>query len=127
MCVRADYRLIRQVLINLLTNAIKFSSEGSKIFLNTHCDENKSLIISVRDEGIGIPKDKIQQALEPFGQVSDSADTRNAEKQGTGLGLPLAKAMVEMHGGDFSIDSDLGKGTIVSFSLPSSRVLASKA
>ncbi len=121
--VKADYRLIRQVLINLITNAIKFSHNGGVIAVGLALDDGGGCLISVKDQGIGIKHDKIKQAMEPFGQVSDSADTRSINEQGTGLGLPLAKAMVEMHDGTFGIESEFGAGTTVLFALPASRVL----
>ncbi|MGH1455265.1 MAG: PAS domain-containing sensor histidine kinase [Alphaproteobacteria bacterium] len=120
--VYADYRLIRQVIINLISNAIKFSSAGADIKLTAGIC-GYGVKISVIDQGVGISKDKIEQALEPFGQVSDSPERRDNTNQGTGLGLPLAKAMVEMHGGDFFIESVLGEGTTVSMVLPKSRLV----
>lgn len=119
--IRADQRLIRQVLINLVTNAIKFSEPGGTISVCAEITEKGGMQISVADEGIGIAKDKINQAMEPFGQVSDMAE--NADQQGTGLGLPLAKAMVELHNGNISLVSDVGQGTTVIINLPASRVL----
>lgn len=120
----ADMRLIRQVLINLVSNAVKFSKKGQKIKTSAFVDDAGDLIISVEDEGIGIPKEKIKEALEPFGQIMDSQHAR--EQQGTGLGLPLARAMIELHGGTLTLDSDLGKGTLVTISLPSRRLVKTK-
>ncbi|MBL4589529.1 MAG: PAS domain S-box protein, partial [Alphaproteobacteria bacterium] len=88
----ADMRLIRQVLINLVSNAVKFSKKGQEIKTKVFVDELGDLILSVEDHGIGIPKDKIKDALEPFGQIMDSQHAK--EQQGTGLGLPLARAML---------------------------------
>lgn len=116
----ADYRIIRQVIINLMTNAIKFSDVGGEIRLHAFLVED-GVCVSVSDQGVGIREDKISQALEPFGQVSDTPEKRDVYNQGTGLGLPLAKAMVEMHGGNFDIQSKLGHGTTVSLILPKSR------
>ena len=117
----ADMRLIRQVLINLVSNAVKFSKKGQEIKVSVYMDELGDLVVSVRDQGIGIPKDKIKEALEPFGQITDSQHAK--EQQGTGLGLPLARAMVELHGGYLSLDSDVGKGTLVTMTLPARRIL----
>ena len=116
----ADMRLIRQVLINLVSNAVKFSKKGQEIKTKVFVDELGDLILSVEDHGIGIPKDKIKDALEPFGQIMDSQHAK--EQQGTGLGLPLARAMVELHGGHLELESDVGKGTIVTITLPSRRI-----
>lgn len=120
--LHADPRLLRQVLINLVSNAVKFSRRGGNIDINSHLNEDGEMTIIVKDTGIGIPKSKIKRALEPFGQVYDSAHAAR-ENQGTGLGLPLAKAMVELHGGSLSLDSDSGKGTTVTLSFPARRVL----
>lgn len=118
--VFADQRLLRQVLINLVTNAVKFSEKGGKIYLSVHVLDDGRMEIVIKDEGSGIPRDKIKQALEPFGQVSDRAE--NTHKQGTGLGLPLAKAMIELHGGTLELVSDLGLGTAVYVYLPKERL-----
>ncbi|MGE4314304.1 MAG: PAS domain-containing sensor histidine kinase [Pseudobdellovibrionaceae bacterium] len=119
--VKSDPRLIRQVLINLVSNAIKFSREGGKIDIKAYVRSDGDMVISVEDEGIGIPKEKIREALEPFGQITDSQHAK--EQQGTGLGLPLAKAMIELHGGTLSLESDLGKGTKVTVTLPERRLI----
>lgn len=117
----ADYRLVRQVLINLVTNAIKFSNAGHDIVIKAFSYEG-GIKIQVIDQGIGISEDKLQQALEPFGQISDTPERRDIANQGTGLGLPLAKAMIEMHGGAFTIKSKLNEGTIVNVVFPQSRI-----
>jgi two-component system, cell cycle sensor histidine kinase PleC len=122
--IRADQRLMRQVLINLVTNAVKFSAKGGKIETRAHLIDEGAIEIIIRDYGVGIPEDKIKYALEPFGQVYDKAD--NAHQTGTGLGLPLAKAMVEMHGGGFQLKSTHGSGTTVTVTLPKERVLAKR-
>lgn len=120
--LHADPRLFRQVLINLASNAVKFSKRGGHIDMEAELDSDGEMRIIVRDDGIGIPKNKIKRALEPFGQIYDSAHAAR-ENQGTGLGLPLAKAMVELHGGSLFLESDTGKGTIVTLSFPARRVL----
>lgn len=116
-----DQRLIRQVLINLVTNAVKFSDTGGNIHLTAKMLPNHAMEIVVSDEGIGIPENKLKQAMEPFGQVTDKAE--NTGQQGTGLGLPLAKAMVELHEGAMKLESEEGQGTTVTFRLPSDRML----
>ena len=122
LVVNADYRLIRQVVINLMSNAIKFSTQGSQIRVATNILDDGSLEISIEDDGMGISEEKISVALEPFGQVNDTPDKRIVGQQGTGLGLPLAKAMVELHGGVFKLESNLGVGTVVKFTIPATRV-----
>lgn len=121
----ADARLVRQILINLISNAVKFSSPGESIFVDAHLQPDGDMQIIVKDNGVGIPKDKIKEAMEPFGQVYDSAHFTQVQ-QGTGLGLPLARAMTELHGGHLTVDSDIGKGTTVYINFPARRVLAGK-
>lgn len=118
----ADSRLVRQVLINLVSNSVKFCKAGGLITIEASLRPDGDMELIVRDTGIGIPKHKIQQALEPFGQIHDTAHAAG-EVSGTGLGLPLAKAMVEMHGGYLMLDSEPGKGTEVRICFPSRRVL----
>jgi len=119
----ADPRLFRQILINLVGNAVKYSNPGGEINMRAFIMKNGDMAVAVSDQGIGIPSDKISEALEPFGQVSNAVETRNI--QGTGLGLPLAKAMTELHGGILVLESEVGKGTTVTVEFPSERVVGS--
>ena len=123
--INADYRLIRQALINLVTNAIKFSSHGSEIIVSAILNDRGDILVSVTDHGVGIQEEKMKHVLEPFGQAHEQAHRRASGQEGTGLGLPLAKAMVEMHGGVFEITSEVGVGTCASFTLPSGRKVLS--
>ncbi len=116
----ADERLVRQILINLITNAVKFSRKGGKVNVEAHEMKDGEMEVVVIDEGVGIAKEKIARALEPFGQVSDNPE--DARHQGTGLGLPLAKAMIELHGGEMALESEEGKGTKVYVRFPRRRV-----
>lgn len=118
--VYADPRLIRQVLINLIGNAIKYSKSQGAIKIHGHVDPQGNLKLIVEDDGVGIPRSRIREALEPFGQVNMSAESNSI--QGTGLGLPLAKAMIELHNGSFELESDIDQGTKVIMTLPASRV-----
>ena len=112
--IQADHVRLRQVLLNLLSNAIKFTPAGGSVsVLAEGCAEG--VAISVRDTGIGMAAEDIPRALEPFVQV-DSSLTR--AHGGTGLGLPLSKLFIELHGGRFSIRSEPGKGTTVTIVLP---------
>lgn len=120
--LQGDPRLIRQVLINLVSNSVKFCKSGGTITITSQLRREGDLEIKVIDTGVGMPKDKIPQALEPFGQIHETAHAVG-EVTGTGLGLPLAKAMVEMHGGHLMLDSELGKGTTVTIVFPARRVL----
>lgn len=119
----ADHRLLRQVLINIITNAVKFSKENGEITIKSYIDESQRMIIVISDQGIGIEEEKIHLALEPFGQVSDKPEKRDEHAQGTGLGLPLAKAMVELHKGRLSLESEYNKGTEVTLVFPADRSL----
>jgi two-component system cell cycle sensor histidine kinase PleC len=119
--LQGDGRLVRQVLINLVTNAVKFSKSGDTVTVSAYVLDDGRLQIKVTDEGVGIPKDKIKQAMEPFGQVTDRAE--NANFQGTGLGLPLAKAMVDLHDGTLRLDSEINQGTTVYVNFPSYRII----
>lgn len=119
--VRADQRLLRQILINLVANSVKFSQPGQTVKVEAFMLPDQHLRISVADEGMGIPPDKIRHVLEPFGQINDPSKYSSA--QGTGLGLPLAKAMVELHGGKMTLESEVGRGTTVMLDLPVERLM----
>ena len=121
----ADPRLVRQILINLVGNAVKYYIPGGTIEIRAGLTPDGAMELIVTDQGIGIPPDRIQQALEPFGQVNQTVETRGI--QGTGLGLPLAKAMVELHGGTLLLESELNFGTVVTVDFPPDRVVGSKA
>jgi len=108
-------------MINLVTNAVKFSDKGGEITIAANHTSSGTLEIHVNDDGVGIPKDKIKQAMEPFGQINDRAE--NSHHQGTGLGLPLAKAMIELHDGEISVVSDTGQGTHITIEIPAFRVM----
>jgi signal transduction histidine kinase len=110
-----DERRIKQVLINLLSNAVKFTPTGGRVSLWLGCDSAGTLQFSVSDNGIGIAPNDIAKVLTPFGQVETTYARRFG---GTGLGLPIARSLVEMHGGSFTLESKLGEGTKVSFTLP---------
>ena len=120
--LHADQRRVKQILLNLLTNAIKFTPAEGSVVLEAGLDEGGAIVLEIRDTGIGIAPEEIPKVLEPFAQVGDVM-TRGHE--GTGLGLSLAKSLAEMHGGTLSIDSRLGKGTRVSVSFPGHRTVAS--
>ncbi|MGB4106843.1 MAG: ATP-binding protein [Alphaproteobacteria bacterium] len=118
----ADQRLVRQIFINLISNAVKFSRPGGNIDIKARMLADGRLQVEIADEGVGIPTSKIKQAMEPFGQVSDRAE--NAQyQQGTGLGLPLARAMVELHDGKLTLESEVDEGTRVFIAFPSDRVI----
>ncbi len=121
--LRADQRLLRQILINLVSNAVKFSGPNKVVRIKSNIRGDRSMRIAIEDEGCGIPADKIKVVQEPFGQVNDP---RNYRGQGTGLGLPLAKAMVELHGGKLTLESEENKGTKVYLDFPVERVMSAR-
>jgi len=122
--VRGEARRLKQILINLLGNAVKFTPEGGHVGLTVDVDDAGAdgtagdLVVVVRDDGIGMKPEDIPNALKPFHQV-DSKLARRYE--GTGLGLPLTNAFVELHGGTLAIDSAPGLGTTVTVRLPTAR------
>ncbi len=119
--VRGDGRKIKQVLLNLLQNAIKFTPAGGEVKTAATIDTNGDMLITVSDTGIGMRSEDIPRALERFGQIEGSLSRRY---NGAGLGLPLAKSLAELHGGTLTITSTPGKGTKVTMILPSDRLLA---
>jgi signal transduction histidine kinase len=118
--VYADARKLKQILLNLLANAIKFTPEGGSVTLSAAVEESGTLRVEVADTGIGIAAADMEKVLTPFGRA-ETAHTR--KYPGTGLGLPLSRHLVELHGGRLEIDSAPGAGTTVSFGLPRERVL----
>ena len=121
LLLRADERKLKQVLMNLLSNAVKFTPPGGEIAVRAAVEGERGLVMEVRDNGIGIAPEHIAHALSPFGQV-DSRLSRRYE--GTGLGLPLARALTELHGGTLELESAPGVGTTVRIVLPVERLVA---
>jgi PAS domain S-box-containing protein len=117
----ADPRYIKQIVINLVSNAVKFTPPGGTITVEITHDDQDGVNITVRDTGIGIKPENIATVMEPFGQV---ADIYSRPFEGTGLGLPLSKSLLELHGGWLHIASQLGKGTTVTATFPASRMVA---
>jgi signal transduction histidine kinase len=115
----ADERKIKQILINLLANAVKFTPAGGHVEVSAALDGAGDLVLAVRDTGIGIAEADIALALAPFGQVEGSLSRTH---EGTGLGLPLSRAMADLHGGALSIESVVGAGTTVRVRLPKERL-----
>jgi len=119
-----DARKTRQILVNILSNAIKFTDAGGLITVSAWPREENGFVFQITDAGIGIAPEDIETALSQFGQV-DGKLSRKYE--GTGLGLPLTKALVEQHGGTLELQSDVGKGTTVTIRLPASRIVSIRA
>ncbi len=118
--LQGEEKAVKQILTNLLTNAIKFTPEGGSVTLTALMDDLNRIIIKVEDTGIGMKPEDIPVALAPFGQIESVLSRKN---QGTGLGLPLTKALVELHDGILSIDSEQGKGTTVTIAFPANRTV----
>jgi signal transduction histidine kinase len=118
--IQADSRRLKQILLNLLSNAVKFTPPGGRVTIRAS-DGADGLRLIVEDSGIGIAASDLEKALRPFGQI----DSRLARKyQGTGLGLPLARSMTELHGGKLVLESAPGRGTTATVWLPASRILS---
>jgi len=117
--VWAEERRIKQILINLLSNGVKFTPTGGSIAIRLCREADDALAIAISDTGIGIRREDLEKVMAPFGQVDSGL---NRKFEGTGLGLPLTKAFVEMHGGRFLLESELGAGTTASAILPAHRI-----
>jgi two-component system cell cycle sensor histidine kinase PleC len=122
--VWADERAIRQITLNLLSNAIKFTPQGGEIWVKVGWTAAGGQYVSVKDTGPGIPEEEIPIVLSSFGQGSNSI--KSAE-QGAGLGLPIAKSLIDLHGGTFALKSKLRVGTEVIATFPPERVMSALA
>ena len=118
--VVADLRSMRQAMMNLVSNAIKFTDAGGQVVVSAQLIANGELKLRVKDTGIGMDEDQLRGALEPFGRVI----TEGREVQGTGLGLPLTKALVEANRARLALTSEPRKGTLAEITFPTTRVLA---
>jgi PAS domain S-box-containing protein len=119
MPLHADSQRVKQVLINLLDNSIKFTPENGIIDVSAGISENGEMVVKVSDTGIGIRPEDIPRIVEPF---AESAPNAAPKADGPGLGLPLSKCIMELHGGWLNVESVLGEGTTVSFGFPAKRV-----
>lgn len=119
LIVQADKRALKQILLNLLANAVKFTPDNGTIYLSAS-EQNDKICFEVRDTGIGISERDIQRLAQPFVQVENQFTKTH---QGSGLGLAIARSLVELHGGTLTIQSELKKGTVVSFTLPQAGTL----
>jgi PAS domain S-box-containing protein len=118
--VVADHRSMRQIMINVLSNAIKFTDPGGQVIISANTIPSGELKLRVKDTGIGMSEAELKEALEPFKRIK----TEGREVQGTGLGLPLTKALAEANRTTFLVDSEPRKGTMVEITFPTTRVLA---
>jgi PAS domain S-box-containing protein len=117
----ADQRTMRQIVLNLLSNSVKFTGPGGQVIASTSLAETGEALLRVRDTGQGMSEEELARALEPFRQINTSA---LADRTGTGLGLPLTKALVEANRATLSIRSARGEGTVVTVTFPPTRVLS---
>jgi signal transduction histidine kinase len=116
----ADGRALKQVILNLLSNAVKFTAAGGRVMLSAAWTPD-GIALSVADNGIGIPPEALARIVRPFGQADASISRRFG---GTGLGLPISKRLIELHGGTLTIDSALNSGTTVTVMLPVNRAVS---
>lgn len=122
----ADERMLRQIFLNILSNALKFTPAGGRITVALSHDiaaakgDRRAYGISITDTGIGMTEEDIAKALTPFGQVESSLSRKY---EGTGLGLPLSRSLVELHGGNLEIESQPGEGTKVTLTFPQDRII----
>ncbi|HJW42575.1 MAG TPA: ATP-binding protein [Rhizomicrobium sp.] len=114
-----DERIIRQIVLNLLTNAIKFTGEGGRVVLSVAIESDRGIMIRVADTGIGISPADIARVIRPFEQVENVLSRTHG---GTGLGLPLTAKLTELHGGWLEIESQVARGTTVTVTLPAARL-----
>ncbi len=113
--IQGDEQKLRQTFSNLIGNAIKFTPPGGTIAVEASNAPNRDIVVTVRDTGVGMTEEEIRVALAPFGQADAS---RTRWREGSGLGLPIAKALVDLHGGSIEIRSTKGQGTEVTVRLP---------
>ncbi len=118
--LRCDEVRVKQILLNLISNAIKFTPPKGRVLVKAYLDESGSMNLEVIDTGVGIPKDQLERVLNPFEQVRESTAHSH---EGTGLGLYLTNTLTEMHGGTLRIDSEVGGGTRVVVRFPADRTV----
>jgi signal transduction histidine kinase len=114
----ADATRLKQILLNLISNAVKFTGPGGSVAVTVHRTGDGGVAFEVKDTGVGMNAAEIEIALESFGQVDAGLGRRH---EGTGLGLPLARRLAELHGGSLHIDSEKDRGPTVTVTLPAVR------
>lgn len=118
--IYADERIVRQILLNLLSNADKFTPMNGSITVSVRTDESDNILVTITDTGVGISAKDLAIVLEPFGQVRANAQLSH---EGTGLGLPLSKSLMELHNGTLELESEPGVGTTVTLEFPAVSVI----
>jgi two-component system cell cycle sensor histidine kinase PleC len=114
MRINVDRRAMKQILLNLMSNAVKFTPDNGRVTVRARLEPH-AIIVSVEDTGIGIPKREVERLGQPFVQVENQFTKTH---QGSGLGLAIARSLVEMHSGTMDIQSEVGEGTVVTVHLP---------
>jgi len=122
--LRADRRKMKQIILNLLSNSVKFTPPGGRITLSTRKDRTGGVILEISDTGVGMSRGQIQRALQPFRQLEKALKRMRRQQRGSGLGLPLTKALAEAHGASFKIDGAAGLGLRISLHFPAERLAA---
>ena len=123
--IRADARSLKQILLNLLSNAVKFNEPGGQVIVSTALTDAGFVVIRVKDTGVGMSDEEVQTALEPFKQIATSRPV-SPRQRGTGLGLPLTKALIEANQASFTIRSRKDEGTLIEIAFPPPQVLAAE-
>jgi len=118
--IYADVRRVKQVFLNLLSNAVKFTPRAGEVTVSAQFNDNGSLAVAFADTGIGMDEEEVTKALSTFGQVDSGLDRKH---EGTGLGLPLTKGLMRLHGGTLEIESEKGHGTLITVTFPKERVI----
>ena len=117
--VSGDESAIKRIFINLISNSIKFTGDDGYVECNLSANRNGNIVVDIKDNGIGIPSDRIDKVLNPFEQVHADSDLN---EEGTGLGLSIVQKLVELHNGKFKLESEYGLGTTASITIPSNRI-----
>lgn len=119
--VRGDPAKLKQIFSNLLSNAIKFTTKGGTVVIDAVATVDGGLMVEIKDTGVGMSDEELEIALTPFGQIDGS---KARWREGAGLGLPIARSLIDLHGGRLDIKSTKGKGTTVSVMLPSRHLVS---
>jgi signal transduction histidine kinase len=122
--IYADLTKMKQAMLNILSNSVKFTNSRGRIQVDSVLHKSGDLVLSIKDTGVGIPPEHIERVFRPFEQI---ADHLTREQKGTGLGLPIAKALIELHGGELVLSSQPGVGTTARIRLPGGRLQGTAA
>jgi len=120
--LRADRRMVKQMLLNLLSNAVTYTPDGGSVTVSAGMATDRQIAIAIRDTGIGIAGPDLDRIMEPF-QIVETPQSRSY--QGIGLGLPLARSLIQLHGGSLTLQSEIGVGTTATLTFPATRTILS--